>query len=289
MKSLLDPFSIANDIQMTRTQHKGSFLIVEGSGSDLLLYKKFVKPKFCQIIPAHSKVSLIEVARLLIQSKFSGFAAIVDSDFDKLLQEKLYGEDNHIYTTDTHDLETLMLQSSALEDILVEYGSEEKIKKIHAATEKSVVDLLLDAGKHIGCLRLISLKKQYNFSFDRLDYKNFINKDSLEIDRKALVKEVKNKSSRHDLSERIIFDEMSEVENAKHDILHLCCGHDLVKILSLGLTKAIGSEDSKNVTPEAIERSLRLAYKFNDFKKTVTYQSLKKWESNNSPFSIFSD
>ena len=72
----------------------------------------------------------------------------------------------------------------------------------------------------------------------------------------------------------------------------MCCGHDLEKILSIALRKAIGSnrdidvkansDDRKNT----LENFLLLAYEENYFHQTQLYLEIRKWETNNQPFHV---
>lgn len=48
MKKYLNPNSIANEIRMTRSQHKGSFLLVEGS-TDALLFERLTNKEISEL------------------------------------------------------------------------------------------------------------------------------------------------------------------------------------------------------------------------------------------------
>lgn len=72
-----------------------------------------------------------------------------------------------------------------------------------------------------------------------------------------------------------------------HDPWQVCCGHDLVEILSFGLRKAIGSAKASDIEPNSLERSLRLAYEKTYFYKIQMYLSICSWENNNQPFTVF--
>lgn len=71
-----------------------------------------------------------------------------------------------------------------------------------------------------------------------------------------------------------------------HDPWQVCCGHDLVKILSLGLRKAIGSNKATDVEPNSLERNLRLAYEEIYFQDTKLYALIRTWESKHQPFRV---
>ena len=83
------PCVIANAIRMKRVQHKGPFLIVEGS-SDARFYKMFINHKACRVVPANSKEAVLQVVSSL-ESEVEGILGIVvfvDS-FDANLMEKV--------------------------------------------------------------------------------------------------------------------------------------------------------------------------------------------------------
>ncbi|ERT08254.1 hypothetical protein M595_1712 [Lyngbya aestuarii BL J] len=68
--------------------------------------------------------------------------------------------------------------------------------------------------------------------------------------------------------------------------VRLISGHDLIEILSIGLCQFLGSNNSKDVEAEQIEKILRLAYESSYFRKTQLYSLIQQWESLNTPFVI---
>ena len=67
---------------------------------------------------------------------------------------------------------------------------------------------------------------------------------------------------------------------------HVCCGHDLVHILAVGLQKAIGTHSAQTASAELVEKWLRLAYEYAHFRKTQLYSSIQQWEKANQPFVV---
>ena len=120
--------------------------------------------------------------------------------------------------------------------------------------------------------------------FEGIVFGRFIDDEALTIDDSEMITEVKNKSQRHDLCEEDLQNSIDELSNTNHDPWDVCCGHDLVCILSFGFRKALGS---RTVRPELIETSLRLAYEATYFFATQLYESLRTWEKANRPFRIF--
>jgi len=269
-------------IRLRRTSFSGSFLLVEG-GTDKNFYERFIDKVACQVVTTSGKPSskqrASEVLEILNKEDFQGILAIVDADFDRL--ESLLSIPNLILT-DTHDLETMLIQSPALDKVLAEVGSEEKITKFG----KDIRSVLLQAGKPIGYLLWISQIHGLNLTFAGIRFSKFIDEQTLQIDEIKLIQEVKNKSEAHTLKSEILQQHIANQKRNDHDPYQVCCGHHLVQILSFGLCKAIGSVKSSDVELSILERSLRLAYEEAYFYKTQIYLSIRQWETVNRPFRV---
>ena len=262
-----------------------SFLLVEGD-TDRIFYTTFIDQDKCQIYSTFNKATVIQVLLILEKQAFPGVLAIVDADFD-ILEGRLSPSPNMCYT-DTHDLETMILKSPALEKVLGAFGSAEKIKQLLSKTGKDLRTLLLECGMFIGYLRWISLQKQLSLVFEDLNFDKFTHKETLMINQLDFIRVVKNKSQRLDIAEAQLTLSIQDLQSDAHDPWHVCCGHDLVCVLSRGLHGAIGRgrNDTKNATPEMLEISLRLAFEHSHFYKTSLYASIQKWETANTPYVI---
>ena len=161
----------------------------------------------------------------------------------------------------------MMLRSFALERILAEYGSDNKI----AALPQDVRTLLLNAGMSIGYLRWISQKDGLNLTFEGIKFSKFLDEKSLILDEIKLIQTVQDKSQNWDLKSN----RLSKQTSSKYDPWQICCGHDLVKILAIGLQRVLGTVRKE---PEDLETSLRLTYRPQDFLETQLCQKLKEWE-----------
>jgi len=269
-------------IRLRRTSFSGSFLLVEG-GTDKTFYERFIDKVACQVVTTSGKPSskqrAIEILKILNKENFQRILAIVDADFDRL--EGLPNIPNLIFT-DTHDLETMLIQSPALDKVLAEVGSEEKITKFG----KDIRSVLLQSGKPIGYLLWISQIHELNLTFAGIKFSKFIDEQTLQINEIKLIQEVKNKSEAHTLKAEILQQHIANQKRNDHDPYQVCCGHHLVQILSFGLCKAIGSAKPSDVESSVLERSLRLAYEEAYFYKTQIYLSIRQWESVNLPFRV---
>lgn len=280
MREYITPERIANQIRLRRSNFSGAFIIVEGR-SDNLVYERLVSQNKCEFSIALNKDNAIKALDILDQDNFKGVLAIVDADFS-ILEGYIHTSSN-LLITDDHDLEMMLIKSPALEKLLREIGSEEKILKFG----KDVRKALVESGKIIGYLRWTSLKHNLNLKFEELTFSKFIEQKSLSINTLTLIQVVKNHSQKPALVDKEVEKLLNALQNPNHNLWHVCCGHDLICILSIGLCKTLGSCNTNDVKPEVLERELRLAYEESYFRSTQLYTSIQNWEKNNSPYQIF--
>lgn len=286
MKENISAYRIANAVRMARgPSFPGAFFIVEGEASE---YGRFIDRELCRIMPAHSKENAIHALNILENANFAGVLAVVDADFWR--PEGKEPNSPNLFITDTHDLETMILKSPALEKLLTEFGSASKIEKLTQKSGKNIRDILLDGGVQIGYLRWVSHRDGLALKFEGIVFSNFIDREMLKLDHAKMIAAVKDRSMKHDLDERDLLKSLSELANPNHDPWNVCCGHDLVCILFIGFRRALGRQEAiglQQVKPELLERFLRLAYETTYFFTTHLCKSLKAWERTNPSFRIF--
>ena len=173
----------------------------------------------------------------------------------------------------------MLVSSPALEKVLAEYGSRRKL------AGKNIRQVLLDGGQPLGYLRLISLQDGLDLRFEGLTFSDFVSRDNLSVDLNRMITAVKRKSGQHTLDGAALRAGITSLMN-KHDPWDVCCGHDLIQLLSIGLRRYFGSCKAGEVLPRLIERSLRLAYERTHFAMTDLYAALRAWESANTPFTV---
>jgi len=288
MEEYLTPDSIASSIRMERSQFLGSFLIVEG-GTDAKIYNNFLDAGQCQIEIAFSKEKAIKIIEILNEDNFVGVLAIVDADFD-ILDSKEYHQEN-IFLTDFHDVECLIFTSPALEKILAEFGSEQKIKRIEQARKKSIKEIIIELGAFIGYLLRISLNENLALHFGdedkKLDFSKFINKDDLSFDLDKFITIVKNNSEKFSINNQQLIEKINLMAKQDLELKHIVRGKDLTEILCIGLRKFAGTNNSIHVNADVILKSMRVAYDFRFFASTQLYSNVKEWEKANIPYKVF--
>lgn len=284
MRDLLSVDRVANQIRLRRSTYQGTFLLVEGT-SDKTFYERFVDKSECQLVSVSgkpsSKLRVISVLKILEESNFQGVLAIVDADFDRLTTPTYQKSANLLYT-DSHDLETMLINSPAFDKVISEFASQEKISQFN----QDIRLVILESAVPIGYLRWISLGDGLNLAFENITFSKFIDEKTLRIDKLKFIGEVKKKSQNFSLKDEDLQQQLMDKNNGDRDPWQICCGHDLVEILSFGLRKTIGSNQATDVEPISLERNLRLAYEAVYFQGTQLYSHICTWESNNPPFRV---
>ncbi|MCC7430893.1 DUF4435 domain-containing protein [bacterium] len=278
--------TVANTIRMTRSFHKGSFLIVEGE-TDARFYKQFLNNEKCRVIVGYGKEQCIKALKIIDETTIKGVLAIVDADFWVL--EKHILESENLFLTDTHDIETMIIRSKALEKILYEFASEELLRKFSYRTKKNIREKLLECGLVIGYLKLISSEKGLGLKFKDLIFEKFIDKKDLTVVFPKLIKHLKRNSREVFVLTETLKEEIKVLEAKNLDVWHVCNGHDLVDILLVGLKRIFGERNARKLDSGSLQGDLRLAYPSNDFKETKLFSSLKNWEKDNFGFLVLND
>ena len=273
------PVVIANEVRLRRSQHAGSFLVVEGR-DDRLFCARHTDADRCSLVVAEGKASVLEVIRILDADGFAGVLGMVDPDFDLLEQTTPAGP--NVVTGDSHDLEVALLRSPALDRLLVEFGSRQKIQSLGV----EVRELLFSAAASVGYLRWLSQKDNLGLRFQGLDLALCVDRNSLELDSIKLCRHIKNLSKKPELDELELLQEIQALKDPRHDMYHVCCGDDVVQILSIGLRKVLGTNSGRIANAEKIKQALRLAFEDADFESSVLGASIRGWESRNAAFRV---
>ena len=215
---------------------------------------------------------------ILTRANVEGVLGIIDADFSVV--------DNDIpalpslFHTDTHDLETMIVASPALDRVLAELGSVEKLKVHAVLAQKSHREAIIFAALPLGHLRHISRRGDLRLRFEGLHLSRFIlDRPYLRCETGRLVAEVKDHSQRHDLKTRDLLTALGAEVGWNHDPWQICCGHDIANVLAIGLRRTLGTNSAATVTPERVEQSLRLAFEFAYFRQTRLYSAVSEWQA----------
>ena len=267
-----------NAIRLKRQIHKGCFLVVEGR-DDRLFFEQFADPS-CWVITGDGKADVINVVKMLEADRVPGIVGIVDADFDHVEGQR--SSSNNVIVLETVDLEALLVRSAALERVLVELGSRDKVARFG----RDVRDELVAGAAWVGCLKLHSLRSELQLRFEGLRYRRFVDNKSLTIGIRILIQEVLNRSGRRDLAHGDLERAMLSIHETVDDCWSISYGADMVEILAIGLRKTLGTNSAGVVKPEIVKRCLRLAFQWSDLRGSGLDRGLREWAGRNSGYSV---
>lgn len=275
------PSIIANEIIMSRSvlAYERSYLLVEGP-DDSKFWHSRVSHEYCEIVITEGKPNLVGAIGNLDAREFVGALGIIDDEGDSL--ENKVKLSTNLITTDAHDLECMLLKSSALErGVLAELGNKSKIEAFQNASSQSVRDRLLENGLAFGRLRWLSKRKAWELSFDILKPERFMDNEAWLVDIENLVRLAATLGTHASAEE--IGDMIKALPDA--DPWLVCQGHDLLDILRLGLQNVLGEMKASHGRSH-LAALLRAAFQDVHFAVTQLYQNIRAWEQSNAPYQV---
>ncbi len=285
MREYITGHSVANQVRMHRQEHVGTFLVLEGP-DDSKVFRKLVDQEECVLVVAIGKDNVLEALSILNNDGFLGALGIVDADFDRVTE--VSEQTRNVLRTDEHDLECMLLRSSAFDEVLSEHASADRVDKF-AKKQGGLLDVILaKAAMPIGYLLMVSLDKGHGLTFAELSFRRFVDPETLEIDVPAMVKDVLDKSQNHALNIDSLSDDMATQSRPDHDPWQISRGHDILHILSFALQRTFASRKKAEVTPDVLRRELRLAFTADEFARTGLYRLIMEWERGNNPYHVLS-
>ena len=272
MREYITPDDICNQISMNRSVFKGVIILSEGK-TDQRLYGKFADHENARVIPAHSKDNVRNVITKMDARRDGKVMGIVDRDLDDLRGRSVSPP---LFYTDNRDLEMMLINSEAFDDILSEYGDPDRIRRFEKQFG-TVRDAVISAAYPLGVLMYISVIRGYNLNFRNLNFRDFIDRKSLSVDRQKLIQSVIANTSGCEVSRKEVLRDLSVQEKKYPDKIAIARGHDSVDVLLIGLKETFGAYNSYSLTEGGLGGSLRLAYQLSDFSRTSLYNETRKW------------
>jgi len=291
MRNNIDSNYHAGEIRLWKSARKPkSIAVVVEAKSDELFFQKFFDQKttFFAVDGFQNVIDVLEDT----EKDISGVIGIIDADFRHYTSTEFSSKS--MFVTDFHDVEMMTIASPAWNEVVGYHAQKTKLAKFQKQYSKSLRDYIIEMSRPIACVRFLNFQKQLGLVFKTLskdkyifiDYSKFIDKDKFCIEFDKLIEVVENKSQKQNFFKNnpALFQELIEICKKDFDLLNFCNGHDVINILALALKKEVGNI---NISGQELEAFFIVAYRFEDFEKTILYQNLKKWETDNTEFVLF--
>lgn len=155
MKGYIDNDSKKNEIRMLlkHPAYKGKIIAVLEGNTDIRLFRSLMDESYVKIESADGKSNVgTIVCDLVNESEYANrIFGICDADFSKLVGDGFPCE--HIFFTDKHDAEIMMLASPDVNSLIAEYGiNDEAVSMLR----ESLVHNSMETAFEIGVFRYVN-------------------------------------------------------------------------------------------------------------------------------------
>lgn len=256
------------EVVMAATNHCGPFLIVEGPTDQRFLELKVDAAVY--FVQAGGKTTCISLVRLLNSDARSfTYLGIADEDYDWIQPDAA----DNLVLTDTRDLESILVRSTALDSVIVELGDNAKVTDFIRQSGTTIRQALLSRALFFGRVRALGFIKG-TVCLDDVKPSRFCGRDwnynefacaevcvnlGLAVSVDALLEEVDALTAPTDW--------------------HFARGHDLVDILIGGLIYILSGKTYSRLQVESL---LRQSMQRSEFEATSLFNRVSAWESERS-------
>lgn len=266
---------IVFEMVMSRTGgFKGSFLVVEGPGDSRFFRARIAKHE-CDVVIAGGKPTLEGSIQKLDGQQFRGVVGVCDDDCTSL--NGCLPASPNLLVTEARDLDTWLVFSPALDRMLVEYGDDSVIKA-YEKNNGSVRDNLARIASPFGRLRWLSARNNLCINFEEFKPTRFV-KPNWSLNPDELFDLVAQKIGTTGANLRAQTDALPHA-----DPRLVCQGHDLHRILALGLRD--GTLGSRGPNSDQIAAMLRSSLDSVHWLSSRLATEIRQWESRNVPFRV---
>ena len=260
------------DIRLSLCSDAGSkiiWILVEGE-DDCKLYPNFFDETKARVEFVNGGKEQMIIALNTLTKETEQVIGVQDADFAHL--EKKYPPVTNLFLTDYHDIEITMLNfDEVLGNLFTEYRMQDK--------KNTVWQNVLHEASYVGYVRWYNDTMKYsdeNFkgiNFAGIRYGHLICLDDCKItlNKQQFFEEINRRTNRKEQVTSADIEKFIALHKTE-DLLNLCNGHDVAKMLSL----CIGSQ----VSHTELCRHIRLSFQIIHFEKTTLYAQIDNWQKN---------
>ncbi|MBT8508779.1 hypothetical protein AZH53_10215 [Methanomicrobiaceae archaeon CYW5] len=291
-----DPDEIRGTVEKMEMNYPGNggkvFVIVEGP-YDLEVYDRCFNRDSTILRIANSKENVRDVVADILAQSGEGDAShiigIIDSDFSLFTGSGIKGK--NLFITDTHDLETMLIASPALDRVIehVAAGAIQQSFSQRVQGDLRGADLrhsLTKAARYLGFAILVNNRRGLNITFKHINCKKrdnfarFIDAETLECNLSSLVGLIVEKNGdRGDAFIEALREEMGGSAGYYFEYpWHICRGHDLICILLRDLSYRYPPRSGGELRGRDLEALLRSYYRAEYFARTDLCDRIRAWE-----------
>jgi hypothetical protein len=177
-KSIHELDSLPDRIKLHRQADKRGILIVEGPSDERFIQR--LAPGRWALFRAGTRNVVISTVEETVVLSVDRVAGLIDQDFDGITSD-IQRRGLPIYWYDNADMEGFLFMTTALDSLVKELSSEQKLNAyggVHAVREKSILVAL-----EIAALRISNVNDRWGLPFDNIDLSKKIDRNNLSLKR----------------------------------------------------------------------------------------------------------
>jgi hypothetical protein len=281
----ITPASVASEVHLLREDcsYEGVFLFVEGE-TDYALFSNYIDEGNCIIKQLGGRDKVLEIIKIMARDGDRLCLAIVDADFWYI--EKKQPPNDNVFLTDTHDIETQIFLSPALEKVCRELFPSSEVKSL-SENLPSIRQRIINVAANMALIRLVNHKYNLRICFyadnensEVINWEPAVNIQKFTVDFNRLLCIVCRGDYSQMNSIRPYANQCNqECLDKKYNLYQLCNGHDVIFVTVLFLRCNGKRKECGSLSTKGLEKMLRLAYDADYFRETNLYKNLLTWQN----------
>ena len=261
------------EIKMILASTRAAVLVLEGV--DDVRFWTPRKHSECGIVDGEGKSNVERGMSRLDCQGIRGVLGVVDEDYDLLERSELCSR--NLVAICPHDLECFLCQSSALDKVLAEHGSQSKIVEFEERESVDVRTALLRRAEVFGRVRWAALRFHLDIDWAAVRVARFVDSGTWSVDEVGLLRAAEQGVEG---GLRWYIGQLPRGEGWR-----VVNGHDVLEILRVGLKKVLGDLKS-GIGVKQLAGVLRAGIDVRELKRTSVWREMVAWERANEPYRV---
>lgn len=271
---------IARYIRMERQDDNSkSILLVEGK-TDIKRFKQYVDETKCILVNCWGRPNVLEAMSLLQQKPPAGIAALVDADFDRMLNR--LPRDARVIFSERHDFDLDWITADLLEVYLEQVGDEQKVSAHGGAA--AIFQKIIEGLRPISAARYLNATRAIPHKVSGLNAGDYFLAFAVDVDR--YLDDLAAPANAGEREKQQLKDAVERTAKGNHDLLQFTNGHDFHCALGSSLRSDLGERKEAQTYGSECEMHFRLVFSTEQFKQTALYKELLCWEDKNKGFLV---
>lgn len=259
---------LSDRIRLHRQARSEAIVVVEGPTDEWVFRRVVLGP--VDVFRSGSRTSALQTAHECWAFGLRRIVFIVDRDFDDAVDDAV-GRGLPVAAYDSSDLEAMLVLSSALDHLLREFGSEQKVDRFGGfdTVRRSIIEEV----RPIACLRRLNAEESLGLAFDAVNPASKMKVSAPAIRLEPYVDAlIATSSGEYDRAALLSHARSGSIRTCSDSGTPLFRGRDALAVLGVLLRRILGGLSADQAADEALAQALRLAADTDELRSSPWYQ-----------------